>query len=228
MMRLKIPSRHFPGIRVLSELSNDEASAIYDTLLPVRPSLSPYNLISAVNSQVEFSKEKTQNAILALVSLYSAWALTDLSLDDFVPKVVNAARQDVKIKNEGDLVSLERNLRLLLQLERSVGVTARAPDVMTTFDHVFRATRVVSDLRPLFTTAVDPRPLAAVVTHLLKIEFDKNHQRQAFYVGMDSGDIERLQNVLSRALKKDEQLKSIAKSNELPVLDIASIEEDEL
>jgi len=45
---------------------------------------------------------------------------------------------------------------------------------------------------------------------------------------MDSGDIERLQNVLSRALKKDEQLKSIAKSNELPVLDIASIEEDEL
>jgi len=177
MMRLKIPSRHFPGIRVLSELSNDEASAIYDTLLPVRPSLSPYNLISAVNSQVEFSKEKTQNAILALVSLYSAWALTDLSLDDFVPKVVNAARQDVKIKNEGDLVSLERNLRLLLQLERSVGVTARAPDVMTTFDHVFRATRVVSDLRPLFTTAVDPRPLAAVVTHLLKIEFDKNHQR---------------------------------------------------
>ncbi len=226
-MRLNIPKKHFTGVRTLNSLSEERTYAIYNALSTVKPSMSHHALILAFKSNTDLSEEDAQNAVLALVSLYFAWSQTDLSIDNFIYTVIQAVREH-KLDENSDLSKLERNLHQLLQLHRSIGVTAKAPDVMTTFDHVFRACRVVSDMRPVFSPDTIPEPLAVVVTHLLKIEFDKNHKRQAFYVGMDSSDIRKLQVTLDRALKKEEQLESIAEKSELPFLDIASIEEEEL
>ncbi len=228
IMRLKIPEGYLSGIKALSALSEDDTSVICDALSLIEPCFSPHALTSAVAVKSGLNREVTRDVIFVLVSLYLAWSEINLSLDEFIQTVVNAARDDMKIESAG-LESLNQNLSVLLQLDRSVGVTARASDVMTTFDHVFDSTRVVSDLRTLFTTEpTDPQPLAAVITHTLKIEFYKDRKKQAFYVAMNSTDISKLKNTLERALNKEEQLESIAKKSGLPVLDSAPFDEDDL
>lgn len=227
-MTLTIPEKQYEAIQKLNALSESDAEKLYQLLSAAPPSFSINGLISNIDPHdVGLEQEGLSTIVSAVVSLYYLWSVSydDLAREEFAEEVASAAQRI----NDADWENLSRNLKLLLKLNKSVGVTAKAFDLMTEYDRIFRDVRVVTDSRPIFAEDSEENPVAVLATHVLKIDFSRGEQFDAFYIAMDSNDIKRLQDVLKRALKKEKNLKEFFTSGRrtLSYLDASALLEEE-
>ena len=103
---------------------------------------------------------------------------------------------------------LQNRLTTLLGFDDSLGVTAKAVDVMTEKSRVFCGARILSDIRPVFATGSDSAT-SAVIIHNLQIGYHSSGDHQEFYVALDTEDIKTLKGLIVRAEKKTLALKGM-------------------
>ncbi|HEX4416714.1 MAG TPA: hypothetical protein VH165_02395 [Kofleriaceae bacterium] len=112
----------------------------------------------------------------------------------------------------------ERIARILKT--KSIEITGKALSVMLDNPNTFHSTRIVSEIRPVFTDdGLEPR--AAVIVHQLKISFVTGvdrHFNEAFFA-LDRDDLGRLKAVVERALDKHAKLAQQVQQLNLPLLE---------
>jgi hypothetical protein len=117
----------------------------------------------------------------------------------------------------------------LLEKSTALRITSKASEVIAENerrlcpDH----SRVISDVRPVFSDEIGEQPDAAVVVHTLKIAYHQSDSEDVkeFFVSLDSQDLEKLQDLIDRAREKEESLKSMVKKSGVPYLDTDTEEE---
>lgn len=228
-MTLIIPDKYHDPITWLNSLDIDVATKLFKALSSAHPTFSVESLVSHVMSgkEVDVDQKVLSGIVNFLVSLYYIWgastSTSHLHREDFVEEVINAARE---IGKEANWERLKQNLLLLLQLDRSIGITAKALDLMTDYDRVFQDVRVITDTRPIFTTDdSDRNPIALMVTHMLKLKYAQNGEINSMYIAMDCNDIRKLQVILERALMKEDRLSQLAEICDVSYLDAKALEE---
>jgi hypothetical protein len=189
--------------------------------------MSVRQLADQVAEKTGFSPEVTYDVMRVLAVLYTARDRAGIP-DDFLANVERAAREanrdDVKTPKIGWEKARER-IKRFLALDRSLGLTAKAFDLLTEYDKVFCNARVVTDMRPIFTTDVARSPDALVLVHTLRIAYHEGGDLKAVYVAMDTSDVDSLLTTLDRARKKEASLESLAKQAGVPLLR-ATLKED--
>jgi hypothetical protein len=115
--------------------------------------------------------------------------------------------------------SLASQLGKLLGLERSLGITAKALGVMQDYERVFCGTRVLSDMRPVFTSAGDAA-VAGFVVHNLSIHYLQDGNYKEFFVALDTSDLQELKMAIARAEQKGEILKATLKKSDFLYLEV--------
>ena len=103
------------------------------------------------------------------------------------------------------------------RLETIMSVPAIAYKAKTSFvaiehEHIVQDVRIFTDLRPVFPQDDDVAvpPEAFIITHALKIEYtDIDGHLKTLFATMDDGDVQKLSDQCTRALKKAGSLESL-------------------
>ena len=129
-----------------------------------------------------------------------------------------SAKSDKFLFSENDKATLETRLAKIFELRRSLSVTTKALDVLTSHDRVFYTARILTDLRPVFDESGDLIE-AAVIVHNLRIHYGQDDDHRDFYVALDTRDIQSLRDVLDRADKKARSLEELLRLSGVSYLD---------
>ena len=74
---------------------------------------------------------------------------------------------------------LSARLKLLLELDKSIGPTAKAWDIFTKHQRTYCSSRILTDVRPIFT-GENPEVSGSVIVHTLALTHHENGEHQEF------------------------------------------------
>lgn len=223
-MALQIPQSAHTALKTLNSFSDQDAISICEVLAESRPSLTVKKLATEIAQKTKL-KEDIEDIILTLASMYNARSNFGMSLEDFVEEVVEDAKETIPLGEGETWDPLKRHLSRLLIYERSLGVAAKALEVMTGHQNVFIDARLFTDMRPIFLNDPTSGPITSTIVHTLKLEYLNSDSKSSLYIAMDSKDIKQLQRVLDRALQKEQALRDFSEAAKLQSLNVDSYDE---
>lgn len=166
--------------------------------------------------------EAVTQMVATLFVLYAVRAQADVGVSEFTSDLIEAMQQSGNsglAVPEGSLAAVRTRLSRLLEIE-PLATMSKAVGLSTDYPRTFCDARILTDLRPVFSTDPAARPVGAVVAHTLKIEYHDSSGHEEFFVALDSADISTLQNALERAVSKAKSLASLLKESNLPEINL--------
>jgi len=221
MANMRIPEGAQESLILLTKLSRESFQSLKEALKKSSPALSIGDLAKKISPGIGLTTEQVETLIAVLGSLFSIRAEQDLSRarfsQDLLEAITETGNKGLKLP-EKRLNQLVQDIEELLSLDDLLGVTGRALGVMHEQEHVWRSSRVLTDLRPVFASDPDRAPSAFVLIHNLRITYREEGRTREFFVALDASDLRKLQKTLDRAVKKEKSLKTFAQKTGVPCL----------
>jgi len=210
MAPINIPEEALPDLKRIAGLGTEDFESFLSTIQETTPALNSGQFAEKIEARVRFLKpDELRSALKTVFVLHSIKERAGVASGQLAEDVGSSAAED----KPGDFPAdtrelLAKRLKQLLDLDKPLGVTAKALDVMTEHDRVFCGARILSDIRPVF--AANPESAeSAVIIHNLQIGFHQGGEHKEFYVALDTNDVKELKKVIERAEKKTTALQSI-------------------
>lgn len=205
--QLRLPKSAIGGFAAVYHCTDNEFQQVVSALQDVHPALYERDLISQVIDRIPVDSALVEKVIEVAMGLYLFTRNYKKEKQAAIDEVCQALieMEDERLSGLPDnLDKLKHRLGELLELERSIGITSKAADVLTEHQHVYRSgmSRIVSDIRPIFSNDISEQPTAAVVVHTLKLAYQEDGETKEFYLALDTHDLQELQELLSRAKTK--------------------------
>jgi hypothetical protein len=220
--QLALPDYYDSGIQGLIALNETQAKGLTSALQAEEPvHYLPDQLAAHIASKVGLERPVLVEIIRALVGLYTARTFIGLPPSEFVEAVTDAVeRKELKPADAQAWTSFKENLAGFLKVEGSLAVASKAQSIVTDQDRIFSRARILSDIRPVFKDDPEALPSAVAVIHTLRIHYHRSGDLKSFSVAMDDEDVRKLRDTLDRAQKKSATLRKVAKSADIPVINI--------
>jgi hypothetical protein len=221
MASINIPDEALPDLKKIAQTTEEVFNSLISAITETTPTLRPIQFEKEIAAKVKsISSEELRSILGTTFFLYRLKEKADVSPKEFSEAVSNSTAvsqsDDLSLEQKD---GLKKRLELLLGLDKPLGVTAKALDVMTHHENIFYSARIFSDIRPVFSEK--PATVsAAVIIHNLQIGFGHSGSRQEIYFALDTNDIQELKEVIERAEQKTIALKSIIAKADVPYLDV--------
>jgi hypothetical protein len=208
---MRIPPPYVTAFSTLAALSDLAFVRLADTLSTASPTVKLEILARAVETGAgsaapEVTSDSWQGIVAALSSLSGIRRTLDRQPESIAAGL--AASADLELAPEERETLRQRVARLLPY--RSVVLLGKSVDLATEHDKVFVSSRCITDIRPVFEHEVDSVPSAALLAHVLKIQFVHAEGRyDNVYITLDDEDLEELSKTLARAAEKAKTLKQM-------------------
>jgi len=160
----------------------------------------------------EVSSDDLKVILDALLVLNGVRAFVSLGVPEFATAVCDA--RELKVPSEDREVFIDSLTRILGA--EYVNVTSKAMNVLTEYERTLHDARVMTDIRPVFGEDAARGPVAATIAHTLRLTYHERQRLQDFYIGLDTGDVKTLLEVLKRAEIKAASLRSFLSTTSLP------------
>lgn len=226
-MSITIPLQHREALVSLIALSDDETNRLFHALAAEPPALWPPVLAKRAAETSGLQAERVVSIVDALISLITTRDRHHLSAEKVATDIAEAA----SLEHLGGLEpgsaaipAFAQKLTRLMSLEQPLGTTSRALDVMTQHKNPLRSSRILSDIRSIFSSGDDPQPVASVIVHNLQLATMTDGEYFTFTAALDTQDLRSLAAVVTRAIKKEESLKSTIKRAGLSYIDVLPVE----
>lgn len=220
--RIRIPASHQEVLAELVTLPDDKFDRLAQALKEVPACPSEGVFADELAEKVDLEPDRLDEFTRLLGMLFRVREQLDLKGDEFLGEVERAARKTKKkslLPPAVDWQKARTRIGVLLQAEATLGVTAKAVDLMAEHEKVYCSARVITDLRPIFSPDVTKEPTEILVVHNLRIGYHESGELCHTYFSMDASDLEDLQEMLERAVKKAKTLTSLAKRSGANVLE---------
>jgi len=223
MSSLTPPPEDRGAIRLIATMSEKQFATF---LTEVRDSPPSSSFGPSVNRLLalmqDFKPEDIYSLLSATVSMTSVMQLRNLGPEQFVESILNgmADTEDGQLTAQEIKVVWSR-LPSLLSLKSGVGMVSKVYSVYADHDRIYRDSRILTDIRPVFTGSPDEDPSQFVLIHMLKIVFQQDGATKESFFAMDSADIEGLGEVLDRARAKSSTLKKLLKEKNLTEFEVS-------
>jgi uncharacterized protein (DUF1778 family) len=225
---IRVPKSHEESLAKLFSLPEDTLVALTRALDEAPPTLSIRELADHVASKTHLDADDSYDLLRILTMLYTVRAKQSVDAATFTENLCRAARETGREELQAPKAGWERfkkGLAELFGLDHSLGVTAKALDVLTEHDRVFCDARVLTDIRPVFAADVEKDPSTFIMIHNLRIAYHQDSELKTIYIALDSHNVRELIDVLNRAVNKEKSLKSLATQLGLSILPIQSRED---
>lgn len=223
MPEITIPEYAYPAIQKLAHLSAEDFNIFVKALEDAKPTASLYSFWRQVAKNAsQISAPTIKTIVNELFSMNKSIENWNMSAKDFAKLVSDAAFSELSEEfqiNEADRDILRDRLVRMLELKASLGLTAKASDLLTDAQHLFYTAKILTDLRPVFNeegTKIE----GAVIVHNLALHYGEGTEHKDFFIVLDANDMEELQMVLERAEEKAEALQSLMKNSHIPYLSV--------
>jgi len=195
----RIPDRYQLGLSKIKQLSNEMVDSLVGAL-STAPRTSKFSeLKSHVLLNVKgIEPDDIEEIVSTLYSLYLARTDEEMPVGKFVsqlPRAMRASgRKDLVVSSE-ERPAFDEKLIKLLSVEPVI-ITSKSNILKFQFEKTFCDARIISDIRPVFEKP-EERPITALVTHTLKIEFHgSDGKHDEFYLALDDDDLAKLKKVI--------------------------------
>lgn len=223
-MELLIPKRFETAFIRLNQCPDDRLEAIFRALEGANPALRIEDLAQEVASEAGVPPEDLRQLLEALSGLYLLMDEGPATARSIAEDVAGALKATGKPELDLDGPALETfrgRLERALSFEGALGVTAKALDVKLQQERYFCKARTLTDIRPVFPFRAEGTPAGFLVMHDLQIRYHKgrSNETEELHVALDGAAVDELLAVLERAKRKEEALKALLKSDNLPVFE---------
>lgn len=223
MSDITIPESARPAIHGLAQMSSEDFASFLKALERAKPAAGPDIFWKHVAEHAPKINTSTVKMIVnELFSMNYALEKWDISPKEFAESIADAALSEQSEEfpiNEADKDILRDRLEKLFALKATLGLTAKALDILTDAQHLFYSAKILTDARPVFNeagTAIE----AAVIIHNLMIHYGDASDHKNFFVNLDTNDIKELRDVLDRAEEKAKTIRALLHRSEVSYLDV--------
>ncbi len=216
-MAIRLPKRHRQSLSFLMSKSHEERKKFAEVLGSVPAATDLETLASELNKATSIERAAARGIVRMLFTLYSARAEAGVSADRMAEDVLDAAPGE--LESPSDRSVFRSDLVALLSLEDTLGVTARALEVMHQHEHLYCSSRLFTDVRPIFDAADAGNLTGAVVLHNLRLTYHDGDNTYDFFLALDRRDVEELRDILNRALEKEGTARAMIRKAGVPDYD---------
>jgi len=218
----KIPKKQLVALESLVLLSEENFQKLSSAAKETPPALSPSVFSKKIAVTVPTIPAETVEGIIEILcGLSYLLDYRRVSIPEIMAGIVDSAKEEQPegfTQLHSNLQTLEIRIKHLITLEQTLGITGKALGVMLEHDHIFGYARILSDVRPVFTSSVDSAA-GSFIIHNLCIHYRQDGQHKEFFAAMDNADLKTLKEAIDRAEKKTSILKDTLKSVGIPYLD---------
>jgi hypothetical protein len=134
-------------------------------------------------------------------------------VDDVVADMQDVQAGDSRIEPENALALKER-LLTFLQID-ALQLRSKASELIFEDAKVFQSSRIITDIRPVFSGTRELEISGGLIVHILKLQFMTATGGNETYVSMDDDDLRELKQVIERAQQKSQLLRTHLKMSRL-------------
>lgn len=213
--RLRVPRSHREILAKIGSWDNE----LWDSItVALSQNLFHESELSAsiLECNASFNDEECDavaEVFVSLAGVMDTFGMSPAEIGDAV-----GASEDLELTDSLREILSER-IKDSLELP-SARIAARAAVAVTSYERTFYSARILTDLRPIFANDATDPPLAATVSHALRIDYAKTANPKSIYLTLDEDDLKTLEKQVQRALEKTQTLKSLLDSIGLPLYDI--------
>ena len=222
-MTIQVPKDALPDLKRIAEMD----AALFDPFLhaigEMQPTLTHGQFASKLAEKLPNMERSAIRSILGTaLSLYAIMAKDGTPL--LPQELAEGIATSSLITKSKDFTSetrktLSSRLTKLLGFHKTLGVTSKAFDVMTEQERIYCHSRILSDIRPVFTENPETAD-GAVIIHNLQIAFHRCGEHEEIYIALDTNDLQQLKQVVERAEKKTAALQAMLKTSHVPYLEV--------
>jgi len=191
------------GIELLASLRTVEVRALAQELerrLTVKLAIDEE--LAALIRESSLGKEKSSEEHGRIAEAITGVHLLRVSspkrVDDVVADIIDAFKD---FRSEADTSALRENLALILNV-KVLQASTKAWTLIGDHDTIYLASRIITDLRPVFDEDLEQPLNASLVTHTIKLTVRTEGKSKPVYVVADGSDLKELRDSIDRALAK--------------------------
>jgi hypothetical protein len=220
MPSLKIPDEALPDLKKIAELEQEFFDSLLKAVSEAEPTLTRSQFENKISAKVASADKSAISTVLkTTLFFYRLKENAQISTEELGEAVLNSAVVSSSDKfTEETKKALKNRLTQLLNLDKTLGVTSKALDVMTEHERIFCTARILSDIRPVFSANAKDAS-GAVIIHNLQIGYHQDGKHTEFYVALDTSDIQKLKKVIERAEEKTLAMEAMLKRSTVPYLE---------
>lgn len=227
MASLKLHEKIVTGLEKIPSLTEENFQELVSVLESYPLKLYQQRIFDedAASQVSTFPKSDAKAIVTALFGLYVGRVGVDVDTSTYVNDITESLKE---VKGESaewlaadeSLGQFKERLTRLLSI-KPLEVVAKANDVLIANGQTYLSAQILTDIRAVFGESVEASPAAAVIVHMLNIEYYQNGERQEFFVALDTADIGDLMKTLERAKTKAESLKRLLASTGVTYVEVS-------
>jgi hypothetical protein len=213
--KLHIPKQYREGIAALVRLDDLQSQSFLAHIADVKPGISASEFAQQ-SAITNLDNQTVAKMFDALESLYRVRSAENLSPEAFAERVLDGmvSSGDEQLSFGADSRdSVRRRLVRLLNTE-AFAIASKVARLSYDFERTFCSSKVLTDLRPVFSDDPTAPPVGYMVINTLKLDYHENGDTGTMFIGMSEEDLRILRDTVNRAIEKSETLRSKISSSE--------------
>ena len=214
MAAIRIPVRHRGPLALVASMSRERFEALEGCFGSPEGDLSTSRVVSDIAPVAEDLDEP----VLMLHALIGAWAYgqdSDLTQENTAQEVASSELLEI---SESERSILTDRLTALFHCS-ALDLLAHAASIRAEDEHSYCTSRILSDLRPMFSRDEDVVPIAALIRHSLKFDVHVNGRIESVTVALNDRALTEIAKDIERALRKAESLREVAHKAGIKIVD---------
>jgi hypothetical protein len=220
---IRVPKIGLPVLKRLAELDEKHASSLTDRLSDAQ-FRSAGALVSTVQDAVgdTWDEDESDAFVTHLISMSTLATSHDFGAGELAEHLTEQISSDL---GEAERKTLPTRLAALLSAP-SFAAFGKAIDIARESDRLLHVSRVITDLRPVFSEEVANEPLGAVIVHTLRLDYFEENDVKTISFALNSRDLAQLKRTVERAQAKENTLSGLLKRVELAEFDLSGDTDD--
>lgn len=205
---VKIPQEQVLALKFVLAQSEEEFGALTSKLREIPARYTPPHLAAAIARKLGNTVESRALAT-TLLTILTAADEEEMQLETLLSRLIDSISSSPEFS---DLTASHKELlrdRLigLGQSSDAFAVALKSGGVIYDQERAYLESRILTDMRPIFSETPDETPNMVAITHELKFVFREDFQNREFFIVLDDSDLNQLSKVIERAIKKANTLR---------------------
>lgn len=217
MPEIYIPKEVIPGFESIIRLSKKSVEQISNFLVNSKVSSDPNDILDKLSIFIETNPQikNTKDLVQTIASFIHL--LTEKNDYETVAENLSKSFKEIHSPNinEKDFTSLKHNLSQILKSSVNLNLSVKAYKLLRENNYVYKNSRIVTDIRIVFSDDLGSKNRKAILIHNLHINYMSDKLNKEFFVSLDLDDLKDIQGQIERAIKKDKIIKTDYKNFEL-------------
>lgn len=216
MISLSIPKRDANSLIKLVSLEKSEFEVITLILSRIINKFTLEHIKEAITNSGVIPAEDVDITAKVIMGLFNTKGGVNSSSEEYADMIIDACFQDGE-----PTADQKNNIIKLISTEGPFKYAAKASDLKLAGDKLLSASRIFTDLRPIFSDDVKCEGVKSIIINTLKLEYrNELGENQSLSLSIDAEDLSKLKDAIIRTESKNLELRRLLSNGPLEIYDV--------